>query len=313
MMGAPVATLDDIRRFVEESLNAPEDQRSALLALIGDAFDRQRALWQESKQEALQAMSAAFSDKLARARDEVVRRDATVANISRYFEDVVAELADKARRDPKTKLLNFDSFMERIQSFLAVEQRVRWSALGIVDLTGFKWINDNLGHSVGDRVISCVARILSEHLRSRDLLAVDGGGAVPGIRDLHARFGGDEFSFFIPRVNRPEDARTIAARFKNKLDRYPWRVEHPSLGQHPVKVDVGVVSVMLGTLQDRSGASRAIAEQLVQFADRLMYHAKTSASLSVDLGVARIVEGRLVEMDLAELAAAAAEGMSNRP
>jgi GGDEF domain-containing protein len=233
---------------------------------------------------------------MAHARDELVRRDATVANITRYFEEVVAELSEKAHRDPKTKLLNYDWFMERIESFLAVEQRVRWSALGVVDLTGFKWVNDNLGHAVGDRVISRVARILAEHLRSQDLLAKDGGldrGA--GLRDLHARFGGDEFSFFVPDLSRPEDARTIAARFKAKLESYAWHREHLSLHEHPIRVDVGVICVHLGPLRERRGCTHSLAEALVHKADQLMYRAKNAGSSSVDMQIAHIVGGRLVE------------------
>jgi GGDEF domain-containing protein len=287
--------LDELKLWIVQSLDASEEQKAILTTLIGEVFDRQRELWQSSKDEAIQAMSAAFADNLARARDELTRREATVANITRYFEDVVAELTEKTRRDPKTKLLNFDAFIERIESFLAVEQRVRWSALGVVDLTGFKWINDNLGHAVGDRVIARVARILAEHLRSRDLLALD-GVATPTtvLRELHARYGGDEFTFFIPDLSRPEDAQTVATRFKRKLESYAWHQEHLSLLEHPVRVDVGVVAVSLGTLQDRRGATHALAEELVHWADRLMYRAKNSASLTVALCRARIEAGRLI-------------------
>ena len=160
----PLSTLDDLKHWIEHSLDAPEAQKAELAAAVSEVFDRQRQLWQDSKLEAIQALSAAFADKLSKLRDELVRREATVANITRYFEEVVAELSEKAHRDPKTKLLNFDWFMERIESFLAVEQRVRWSALGVVDLRGFKWVNDHLGHAVGDRLIARVARILSEQL-----------------------------------------------------------------------------------------------------------------------------------------------------
>ena len=54
-------------------------------------------------------------------------------------------LTEKSHRDPKTKLLNFDWFMERVESFLAVEQRVRWCGVGVVDINSFKCYNDTLG------------------------------------------------------------------------------------------------------------------------------------------------------------------------
>lgn len=297
--GAPdVHTLDDLKHWVDRSLEASDAQKADLQTAISDVFERQRQVWKASKIEAIDALSAAFGDRLAKLREELMRREATVANITRYFEEVVAELSEKAHRDPKTKLLNYDWFMGRIESFLAVEQRVRWSALGVVDLTGFKWINDHLGHAVGDRIIARVARILSEHLRARDLLAKDvGGERRTGLRELHARFGGDEFCFFVPALSRPEDAAVIASRFKRKLEEYPWQEEHSRLLTHPVRVDVGVVCVELGSLRDRHGATHSLAVDLVHCADRLMYRAKRARSEDVDIAVVRVESGKLVDFD----------------
>src|SRR6185436_2918393 len=101
-------------------------------------------LWQESKHEAIQALSAGFADKMTLLKTELSAKDATVNSISRYFEALVADLTDKAHRDPKTKLMNFTRFAERLESFLALEQRGRWLAVGLVDITGFKWYNDTL-------------------------------------------------------------------------------------------------------------------------------------------------------------------------
>ena len=81
------------------------------------------------------------------------------------------DLTDKTHRDPKTKLMNFSRFTEQLESFLALEQRGRWSAVGLVDITGFKWYNDALGHAVGDRIIERVANILREQARSDDVIA----------------------------------------------------------------------------------------------------------------------------------------------
>jgi predicted GNAT superfamily acetyltransferase len=102
-------------------------------ALAEDLFDavehlvgRQRQLLEESKHDAIRALTEGFAAKMERIQRQLTEKDATVSNIARYFEEVVAELTEKSHRDPKTKLLNFDWFMERLESFLAVEQRVRW-------------------------------------------------------------------------------------------------------------------------------------------------------------------------------------------
>ena len=166
-----------------------------LLEAIEEVLARQRQLVEESKHDAIQALSEGFTAKMERLQAQLSEKDVTVSNIARYFEDVVAELTDKSHRDPKTKLLNFNWFMERLESYLAVEQRVRWCGVGVVDITSFKRYNDTLGHAVGDRIIERVARILSDQIRSEDFLAVERRQQT---RDLHARFGGDEFCFLIP-------------------------------------------------------------------------------------------------------------------
>src|SRR6185437_3652284 len=110
--------------------------------------------------------------KMERLQRQLSEKDVTVSNIARYFEEVVADLTERSHRDPKTKLLNFDWFMERVESYLAVEQRVRWCGVGVVDINSFKLYNDTLGHAVGDKIIEGVARLLSVQIRSQDYLAL---------------------------------------------------------------------------------------------------------------------------------------------
>ena len=169
---------------------------------------------------------------MERLQRQLTEKDVTVSNIARYFEEVVADLTDKSHRDPKTKLLNFDWFMERVESFLAVEQRVRWCGVGVVDINSFKWYNDNLGHAVGDRIIEGVARILADQIRSQDFLASD--REIEG-RDLHARFGGDEFCFLIPDL--PGAARRSTSRrgSSTRCESYDWSREDRRLASRPVQ------------------------------------------------------------------------------
>src|SRR4029077_19676085 len=172
-------------------------------------------LWQESKHDAVQALSAGFADKMSHVRTELSAKDATVSSISRYFEALVNDLTDKSHRDPKTKLMNFARFTEQLESFLALEQRGRWCAVGLVDITGFKWYNDALGHAVGDQIIERVAALLREQVRSDDLLAQERGTHVdrgPRLKDLHARFGGDEFCFMIPDLYGCPEAHANGGR-----------------------------------------------------------------------------------------------------
>src|SRR6476620_5232567 len=282
----------DLRAWVRERLSLDEQQEAQLFRAIETVIASQRQLVEESKHEAIRAMSEGFAEKMARLQRQLTEKDVTVSNIARYFEEVVAGLTEKSHRDPKTKLLNFDWFMERVESFLAVEQRVRWCSVGVVDITSFKWYNDTLGHATGDRIIESVARILADQIRSKDFLAVERSSEA---RDLHARFGGDEFCFLIPDLPGCLEASVIAGRFKQAVESYEWRNEDDRLGAKPVGVDVGVVCLRLGPVSERRGVARKLAAELIHRADTLMYEAKSQRSTNVHSAAVRVENSALVD------------------
>src|SRR4051812_25087277 len=288
----PPRTAADLRQWVHDNLDLDEDSAASLFSVLDLVIARQRQLIEESKHEAIRALSEGFAAKMERLQHQLTEKDVTVSNIARYFEDVVAELTDKSHRDPKTKLLNFDWFMERVESYLAVEQRVRWCGVGVVDINSFKWYNDNLGHAVGDKIIEGVAHILADQIRSQDFLAVERGEG----RDLHARFGGDEFCFLIPDLPGCGQAVEIAGRFKDAVESHDWSRDDARLGSRPVKVDVGVVCLRIGPVAERRGVARKLAAELIQRADRLMYDAKGRKSEHVHCTAVRVSNGRLVEL-----------------
>jgi GGDEF domain-containing protein len=287
-------TRSELQTWIRDHLHLPATVESALISAIDVVFSRHERLWQESKHEAIQALSSGFADKMARVKNELSARDATVSSISRYFEQLVADLTDKSQRDPKTKLMNFGRFTEQLESFLALEQRGRWCAVGLVDITGFKWYNDALGHTVGDQIIERVAQLLREQVRSDDLIAQE----RPGKRsqDLHARFGGDEFCFMIPDLDEYSQAYAIAERFREAVERHDWTLEDHRLAVQPVRVDVGVVCLWLGRVAERRFIARRLAAALIQRADRLMYEAKGERASHIYLVRLKVVNGELVEI-----------------
>jgi diguanylate cyclase (GGDEF)-like protein len=291
-------TLDDLREWIRHRLNLDLQQEIELIDGIEQVLARQRELVEESKSDAILALSEGFAAKMERLQTQLSEKDVTVNNVARYFEDVVAELTDKSHRDPKTKLLNFNWFMERMESYLAVEQRVRWCGVGVVDITSFKKINDTLGHAVGDRIIERVAQILSDQIRSEDYLAVE---RTQSTRDLHARFGGDEFCFLIPHLPGCVQATEIAERFKQAVEVHDWSTEDPRLAHSPVKVDVGVVCLRLGPVADRRSTARQLAAELIHRADVLMYEAKSSRSQRVYAGALAIIDGVLVDLTASDV------------
>lgn len=286
-------TLDELRDWVRQNLDLDLPRELDLLDAVDQVLTRQRQLVEESKKDAIQALSEGFTQKMERLQTQLTEKDTTVSNIARYFEEVVAELTEKSHRDPKTKLLNYNWFMERLESFLAVEQRVRWCGVGVVDITSFKRYNDTLGHAVGDCIIERVAQILSDQIRSEDMLALERGNQT---RDLHARFGGDEFCFLIPHLPGCVEATEIAERFKQAVERHDWSSEDDRLASHPVKVDVGVVCLRLGPVAERRRVARQLAAELIQRADMLMYEAKGRQSDSVYATAVEVRSGTLVEI-----------------
>jgi diguanylate cyclase (GGDEF)-like protein len=107
------------------------------------------------------------------------------------------------RHDALTGLLNRRAYEERLPVEVARATRYGWPlSLCLLDLDGFKAINDTLGHPAGDRALQQVAALIDE---SR--LADDG-----------FRIGGDEFALLMPKTCRP-DAEKAAVRLSAEIAR----------------------------------------------------------------------------------------------
>ena len=290
----PPETVSDLRHWIKEVLPLTAAQQDSLLQAVDHVMARHELMWQASKQEALQAMSTGFSDRMRRMREELAARETTVSSITRYFEQLVADLTDRAHRDPKTRLMNFRRFIERLEQFLETEQRGHWCAVGLVDIRSFKKFNDTYGHALGDRIIERVARLLCEQIRAQDIVA--GDGASDESHELHARFGGDEFCFLIPDLKDAHDGWIIAERFRTAVERHDWTREDERLTAGGVSVDVGVVSLQLGAVEQRRLVARQLAHDLIARADRAMYLAKVEKAQHVEPVRVRIDDGVLAEL-----------------
>jgi GGDEF domain-containing protein len=277
----------ELHRWVRERLSLSPDNEQALLDAIDSVFMHHERLWQQSKQEAIQAVSAGFAERLNRMRQELTARDATASSIARYFEELVADLTDRVHRDPKTRLMNFRRFIEQLEAFLALEQRGQWCAIG---------------HALGDKIIDRVARLLREQIRSDDLIAKESVD-VRVSQDMHARFGGDEFCFLIPDLVQFDAAEVIAERFREAVERCDWSAVDPRLAEKPVNVDVGVVCLLLGSVHERRPYAHQLANDLLTRADQLMYESKAHSSRRVSSTSVRVVDGTLQNIDPEELSA----------
>jgi diguanylate cyclase (GGDEF)-like protein/PAS domain S-box-containing protein len=102
--------------------------------------------------------------------------------------DYADKLEYAASHDPLTRLLNRRSFGHELAEHVTRVRRYGpEGALIVLDLDGFKHVNDTLGHKAGDELLLAVAVALAERLRDTDALA---------------RLGGDEFGVLLPRADR---------------------------------------------------------------------------------------------------------------
>src|SRR5262249_49503635 len=115
-------------------------------------------------------------------------------------------------------------------------------------------------------------------------------------KDLHARFGGDEFCFLIPDLDEYYQAYAVAERFREAVERFDWTEVDSRLAVQPVRVDVGVVCLWLGRRADGRFTARRLAAALIQRADKLMYEAKQERASHIYLARVRVEDGQLVEI-----------------
>jgi diguanylate cyclase (GGDEF)-like protein len=176
------------------------------------------------------------------------RLETRTAKLAHSLARANRELTQQALHDGLTKLPNRVLFEDRLDQELqnAARER-RHFALMFIDLDGFKAINDELGHHVGDLLLIEVARTVQ-------------GVMVGG--DTVARLGGDEFVVLI-EVAQPEDAAQVADRLVTLIGQ-PFTVETHEL---QVSASIGIA------VYPEDGTTRH--EMLVN-ADAAMYHTKRS-------------------------------------
>lgn len=119
------------------------------------------------------------------------------------LQDVYQSLDRLAHTDPLTLLPNRTQFRYCLESHSARGRRHGSGfALMIIDLNGFKQVNDRFGHQAGDQLLHEVSRRISSVMRSGDMVA---------------RLGGDEFGVLLPAVTQRSDAETVASKLINVM------------------------------------------------------------------------------------------------
>jgi diguanylate cyclase (GGDEF)-like protein/hemerythrin-like metal-binding protein/PAS domain S-box-containing protein len=156
-------------------------------------------------------------------------------------------LVAAANHDVLTGLPNRRLLQDRLQQAIARNNRNgRLLAVCFLDLDGFKWVNDNLGHDAGDEVLKEIAGRLSKVVRGEDTIA---------------RLGGDEFVLLFGEL---EQEHALSAL----LDRLLQDIARPILIQgEPVHVTASIGITL-------SPDDRGSPDELLHHADTAMYSSK---------------------------------------
>lgn len=217
-------TRDGIKSLLLLPLRIEEDFWG-FLGLADCSTDR---LWSKHEESTLLTMAASITGAWQR-------------------QQVEDKIRFQALHDLLTGLPNRLLFNELLENALPNAVRNGESlAVMFLDLDRFKVINDTLGHTLGDRLLQQVAQRLKDSLRSGDTIA---------------RWGGDEFTILLPRMNYFQEVSQVAQRILRTLENVFYLDGHELY-----------VSASLGiSLLDEHSAN---AETLIQHADTALYYAK---------------------------------------
>ncbi len=160
-----------------------------------------------------------------------------------------AKIYHQANYDGLTDLPNRFLFNENLRRAIALAKREQYPlALLFLDLDGFKWVNDNLGHAAGDEVLRQVSRRISQAIRESDSAA---------------RLGGDEFTVILSRVNDQDGAIQSALKLLHSISQ-PYELTQGGIVDK-ISVSIGIACYPIHGQE---------AEKLLRAADKAMYIAK---------------------------------------
>jgi diguanylate cyclase (GGDEF)-like protein len=183
--------------------------------------------------------------------DELLARVRALLRVKEMHDRVLSmqkELERLVVSDPLTGLYNRRYLVDRLgQEMDRVDRYGGTLAFAMIDLDGFKPVNDRHGHIVGDRLLRAVASEITRSLRTPDVAA---------------RYGGDEFAVILPQT-QPEGALRVCERIHGALQRLTV-----TAGDEQVSI-----TASLG-VADYPSNDIACAEDLIHAADEALYGAK---------------------------------------
>jgi diguanylate cyclase (GGDEF)-like protein len=174
-----------------------------------------------------------------------------------YREALERQLESQALHDPLTGLPNRRMLMIRLaESMKRARRNGAVLALAVIDLDGFKAVNDHSGHMAGDEILISAAGRIQEHIRDTDFVA---------------RTGGDEFVVILENVRDGEEAKSILERVGHSVV-----LETGPDGPLSVKISASIGATIASPDQQEM-------EVLLRRADAAMYRSKKNGGNRVVL------------------------------
>jgi diguanylate cyclase (GGDEF)-like protein len=191
--------------------------------------------------------------QLQRALDELAQRNHQLQVEIAERQRVETMVRHQATHDMLTGLPNRVLFHDRLHTAIQRAQRQKQNfALVLLDIDGFKEVNDQHGHPAGDALLQQIAERLLAQLRESDTVA---------------RLGGDEFALILENISESQQALQICQKLCEVLGA-PYAL---AVGDATVDVKVSA-SIGLAPYRDNHRANDD--EQLIKTADNAMYEAK---------------------------------------
>jgi diguanylate cyclase (GGDEF)-like protein len=234
----------------EESANTREQTAKAR---EGEARTREGAVTVREQQiSESETVLRTFNDHvvmLRKANEHLVVAAMESQKLVESVQTAKMELDHLAHHDVLTNLPNRTLLLDRLTQAIELTHRQgKQLAVMFLDLDRFKYINDSLGHSVGDQLLQAIARRLVSCVRNSDTVS---------------RQGGDEFILLLPSIEHAEDAALCAKKILAAFA-LPYPID-----QHNLHIGVSIgISIYPDDGRD--------ADSLISSADTAMYHAKES-------------------------------------
>ncbi len=225
------------------------------VATMADAMACQHYDTRTHRTDEIGTLMQSFGTMLSTVEHQAVEINVFASKLDAAYKELEStnfRLKEYSFKDDVTGLYNRRFFTMRLDEELARYRRFNHPAsVVLMDLDGFKAINDDLGHPVGDETLRDIAQILQKHSRGINVIS---------------RYGGDEFAVLLVETSKA-GARLYAERIRQVIGAFPF-----SHGKQ-VTASLGVASV--------PDDEAATAEDLFRAADEALYSAKRAGKNQV--------------------------------